>query len=125
MKQISTYLTIAFFVVINNVIAQDIQIFNITNTSTFTSNNFKCIGIGKDGYIWAGTQYQGLYTYSPNTFSWSKSADLTNVFINDIKTDKNGGIWIAQSGLSGGGSKESNSAGGVNYYSGPFASTQF
>lgn len=125
MKQISTYLTIAFFVVINNVIAQDIQIFNITNTSTFTSNNFKCIGIGKDGYIWAGTQYQGLYTYSPNTFSWSKSADLTNVFINDIKTDKNGGIWIAQSGLSGGGSTASNSAGGVNYYSGPFASTQF
>ena len=33
------------------------------NSAAFTTNNFKCIGVGKDNRIWAGTQYGGLYTY--------------------------------------------------------------
>lgn len=97
--------------------------YNSTKTPTFTTNNFKAIGIGKNGYIWAGTQYGGLYRYSPVTFLWDKSTDITNVFINDIKTDKAGGIWIAQSGTSGTTGGGSNIAGGFNYYPDEFFSS--
>ena len=97
--------------------------FNTTNAAVFTTNNFKAIGIGKNGYIWAGTQYGGLYRYNPVTFSWDKAPDITNVFINDIKTDKAGGIWIAQSGISGTTGGGSNIAGGFNYYPDEFFSS--
>ena len=43
----------------------DFHNYNMANTPTFTSNNFKAIAIGKDGHIWAGTQYGGLYKYDP------------------------------------------------------------
>ena len=94
----------------------DFRIFNTSNTSTFTGNNFKCIAIGKGGDIWAGTQYQGLYKYNHLIYTWEKCTDLTNVFINDIKADKNGGIWVAQSGISGQSGGASNIAGGINYF---------
>lgn len=87
-----------------------------TSNNVFTTNNFKSIAVGKGGLIWAGTQYGGLYTYSTTNNIWSKSDKLTNVFINDIKPDPDSGIWIAQSGVSGGGSTASNIAGGVNYF---------
>ncbi|MEO7768073.1 MAG: hypothetical protein ABIS01_11630 [Ferruginibacter sp.] len=103
----------------------DFQLFNTTNTSTFTGNNFKTIAIGKSGFIWAGTQYQGLYRFNPLTFTWTKSPELVNVFINDIKPDKNGGIWIAQSGQSGTVGGGSNIAGGINYFTDPFATSFF
>lgn len=86
------------------------------NSAAFTTNNFKCIAVGKGGLIWAGTQYGGLYIYSPISNMWSKSDKLTNVFINDIKADPDSGIWIAQSGTTAGGSVQSNTAGGVNYF---------
>lgn len=86
------------------------------NSAAFTTNNFKCIGIGKDNRIWAGTQYGGLYTYDDNGQNiWLKSDKLTNVFINDIKHDGDSGIWIAQSGQASVGGN-SNIAGGVNYF---------
>jgi hypothetical protein len=99
--------------------------YNTTNTTVFTSNSFTAIGIDTNGYIWAGTQYQGLYIFSPVTQTWIKSTDLTNVFINDIQPDNKGGTWISQSGetgLIGGGSSI---AGGINYYSGASSSTTF
>jgi len=99
--------------------------YNTTNTSTFSGNNFKAIGIDASGYIWAGTQYQGLYIYSPLTKAWTKSGDLTNVFINDIKPDNKGGIWIAQSGTTGVVGGGGNIAGGVNYYADAFSTTSF
>lgn len=87
-----------------------------TNTAAFTTNNFKCIGVGKDNRIWAGTQYGGLYTYDDyGQDIWLKSNKLTNVFINDIKADADSGIWIAQSGQASAGGN-SNIAGGVNYF---------
>jgi hypothetical protein len=89
--------------------------FNIANTGVFTSNNFKCIGVGKGNRIWAGTQYGGLYTYDEGFNIWRKSDKLTNVFINDIKADADSGIWIAQSGTASVGGN-SNIAGGVNYF---------
>ena len=85
------------------------------NASAFTTNNFKCIGVGDDNIIWAGTQYGGLYLYDTRYDLWTKSALLTNVFINDIKADPDSGIWIAQSGQQSAGGN-SNIAGGVNYF---------
>ncbi|HMO61935.1 MAG TPA: hypothetical protein PKC39_06790 [Ferruginibacter sp.] len=93
----------------------EFTIFNTANTPAFTGNNFKCIAIG-DSVIFAGTQYQGLYKYDTSYKVWIKSIHLTNVFINDIKRDRNGGIWIAQSGTSGLVGNASNNAGGINYF---------
>ncbi len=85
------------------------------NSAAFTTNNFKCIAVGKNNLIWAGTQYGGLYMYSPTFNNWTKSAQLTTVFINDIKADADSGIWIAQSGQASVGGN-SNIAGGINYF---------
>jgi len=90
--------------------------YNAANTPVFTGNNFKAIWVGKGDRIWAGTQYQGLYWFDTARRAWTKSSTLTNVFINQIQSDKNGGIWIAQSGTSGTSGGGSNTAGGVNYY---------
>jgi hypothetical protein len=85
------------------------------NSAEFTTNNFKCIGVGKGNVIWAGSQYGGLYLYSDSFNIWRKSTKLTNVFINDIKMDGDSGIWVAQSGTASVGGN-SNIAGGVNYF---------
>ncbi|MEO6134683.1 MAG: T9SS type A sorting domain-containing protein [Ginsengibacter sp.] len=128
MKKIFTLLSsILFFCSVTK--AQDIL--NITNFSmgepysdVFTTNYFKCIGIGKNGWAWAGTRYGGLYRYdlrSTDPFNgWVKSDQLTNVYINDIKADKNGGIWIAQSGTQGQTSTAAHIAGGLNYFPNPY-----
>jgi len=90
---------------------------NETNTLQFAGSNnaFKCIGVG-DSVYWAGTQYRGLYRYDTASKVWVKSSQLSNVFINDIKRDSFGGVWIAQSGTSGTIGGGSNTAGGVNYF---------
>ena len=90
--------------------------YNAANTAAFSGNNFKAIWVGKGNRIWAGTQYQGLYWFDTARKAWTKSTTLTNVFINQIQSDKDGGIWIAQSGTSGTVGGGSNTAGGVNYY---------
>lgn len=83
----------------------------------FTSNRFNAINISKDGVVWAGTIYEGLYrldtkSTNPNN-NWTKSTVAPNLFINDIKADRFGGIWVAQSGnRSPGGS---HIEGGVNH----------
>jgi len=97
----------------------EITNYNSVNTPTFSGNNFKCVWIGKGGVIWAGTQYQGLYRYDRQTELWSKSGQLTNVFINQIQSDKDGGIWVAQSGTSGQSGGGSNLTGGINYFPEP------
>jgi len=91
--------------------------YNAANTLEFANsgNAFKCIGVG-DSVYWAGTQYKGLYKYDTAIKVWVKSSQLTNVFINDIKRDKKGGVWIAQSGTSGQSGGASNIAGGINYF---------
>jgi pimeloyl-ACP methyl ester carboxylesterase len=91
--------------------------YNEANTLQFagSGNAFRCIGIG-DSVYWAGTQYKGLYKYDTTIKVWYKSSQLTNVFINDIKRDKNGGVWIAQSGTSGQTGGGSNIGGGINYF---------
>lgn len=105
----------------------DFTNYNTANTPVFSSNTFRAIAVGKDGYIWAGTQYQGLYRFNPKTETWVKSDELTNVFINDIKSDADGGIWIGQSGIQGSQGGGSNIAGGINYFpsSGSFLSMSF
>jgi len=92
------------------------EFYNMNNTQAFTTNLFTCVGIGKGGYIWAGTPQQGLYRFDGT--SWIKSTALTTHTINDIKTDKDSSIWIAQSGgpASNG---NTNINGGVNYFINP------
>ncbi len=95
----------------------DTSIYDMSNTPAFTTNNFISIGVGSHGNIWAGTAYNGLYKF--NDTAWVKRPEITNVRINDIKADKAGGIWIAQSGTQGGGSAAI--AGGVNYFPDPYS----
>lgn len=85
-------------------------------SEVFTTNNFTAIGIGKANRIWAGTQYNGLYTLDSASTIWLKSDKLTNVAINDIKMDADSGIWIGQSGTRSSGGNTA-IAGGVNYFS--------
>ena len=92
------------------------NVFNMSNTGVFTSNNFTGIAVDGNGDVWAGTTYNGLYRYKDST--WEKRSEVSNVRINDIKTDKSGNIWIAQSGTQAGGSQAL--AGGVNYLRAPF-----
>jgi len=84
----------------------------------FTTNNFKCIAVGKGNRIWAGTQYGGLYTFDPpfETNTWRKSSRLDSLSINDIKIDGDSGVWIAQSGRQQTMGGNSNIAGGLNYF---------
>jgi ligand-binding sensor domain-containing protein len=99
-------------------VALDSNIYNMSNTPIFTTNNFTSIALDKHGNIWAGTNYNGLYRHTST--GWQKRAEIPNVRINDIKADKDGNIWIAQSGTQSGGSQAT--AGGVNYLRAPFTS---
>lgn len=102
--------------------------YNFTNFSmgttgalSFTTNNFTSIGIGADNIIWAGSQYGGLYYMEDDGIeTWLKSGMLTNVFINDIANDPDGGIWIAQSGTTSSGGN-SNLGGALNYLPNKYA----
>jgi len=97
--------------------------FNTTNTSSiFTTNNFKAIAVDKNGAVWAGSQYGGLYTFTSSSHTWIKSTDLTNVFINDIKASNRGGVYVAQSGITGATATEGNRNGAVQYYADEFYS---
>lgn len=88
-----------------------LDIYSMANTPVFTTNSFKTICAGKEGYLWAGTANQGLYKF--NGTSWSKIANtLLNNNINDIKADEEGGIWIAQSGNTG----AQAITGGIHYF---------
>lgn len=84
----------------------------------FTTNNFKCIAVGKGNRIWAGTQYGGLYTFDPpyEVNTWRKSSKLDSLSINDIRIDGDSGIWVAQSGRQQTMGGNSNIAGGLNYF---------
>jgi len=86
------------------------SIYNIANTPIFASNDFKSIGVGKYGSIWAGTANNGLYKYDGKT--WQKAPVLINHNIADIKTDWNGGIWIGQYGRTG----AQAITGGIDYF---------
>lgn len=97
--------------------------FSMGNTGalSFTTNNFTSIGIGADNIIWAGSQYGGLYYMEDDGIeTWLKSNMLTNVFINDIANDPDGGIWIAQSGTTSSGGN-SNLGGALNYLPNKYA----
>lgn len=99
----------------------DSNIYDMSNTPVFTTNNFTSIDIATDSTVWAGTNYAGIYKYSGST--WTKSTAITNVRINSIKADRKGGIWVAQSGTQTNASQAI--AGGVNYFANNTASTQF
>ncbi|WP_207496126.1 two-component regulator propeller domain-containing protein [Aridibaculum aurantiacum] len=78
----------------------NLKIYNKANTPIFASNEFKAVGVGKDGVVWVGTWNEGVHQFTGTR--WKKLANLTNHDINDIKADKFGAIWIAQSGRNGG-----------------------
>jgi hypothetical protein len=99
----------------------DSNIYDMSNVPIFASNNFTGLAVGKDGYLWAGTNYNGLYTWDGS--DWAKRPEIPAVRINDIKADKAGGIWVAQSGLQA--SASAATAGGVNYFPTPTATPSF
>jgi len=78
---------------------EDNQLFTQCNTAEFTTNNFTCVGVGKNGVVWAGSSQSGLYNYHSGT--WHKYGSYVNNLYQDIKADKDGGIWVAQSGYNG------------------------
>ncbi len=97
----------------------DSAIWDMSNTPVFAANaneSFLSIGIGKNNSIWAGTDKKGLYVFDGS--NWMQRSEIPNVRINDIKDDKNGGIWVAQSGTTNSGMA---TAGGVNYFADPAA----
>lgn len=97
----------------------DSNIYNTTNTSVFATNNFTAIAVDGHGDVWAGTGGSGLYRYTNN--AWEKRAELPNLRINDIKTDKDGNIWIAESGTVAGGTQAI--AGGIYYLKSPYGAS--
>lgn len=104
----------------------DTAVFNMSNTAVFLTNSFSSIAVGKNGCIWAGTTTapdnasKGLYRYDGK--KWEMANVLLNNAIQGITADKNGGIWIAQSGRTG----AQAITGGVNYFSdSAFSTNQF
>ena len=86
------------------------SIYNRANTKAFKSNLFNSIGVGKYGVIWAGSvDTSGLYKFDGN--AWQQTT-LTRHNVTDIKTDRNGGIWVAQMGRTGAQAL----GGGLNYF---------
>lgn len=75
------------------------QLFTQCNTAAFTTNNFTCVGVGKNGVVWAGSSQAGLYNYYGGR--WRQYGAYINNLYQDIEADKNGGIWVAQSGYNG------------------------
>ena len=95
-------------------LGENIIIYNETNSpGLFSSNSsFTTIAVGKNNQVWAGTNKLGLYISDGSIWTKSTSA-ISNYEINDIKADKAGGIWIAESGR---GFDNFNAGGGVYYY---------
>jgi hypothetical protein len=95
------------------------SIYNMANTPAFKSNIFNSIGVGKYGTIWAGSvDTSGLYKFSNGV--WQRTT-LTRTNVTDIKTDRNGGIWVAQSGRTGAQAL----GGGLNYFKDSSSAFQF
>lgn len=110
--QLLIFVLVSFFSSVASGQKLNLDTFNMSNTAVFTTNVFYSVGVGKGGQIWAGTSQQGLY--KNNGSIWVKSTALTNHVINDIKTDRDSGIWVAQSGSTGAQAVN----GGINYFSG-------
>ncbi len=96
------------------------NVYNMANTPDFTTNNFTSIAVAEDGTVFAGTNYNGFYQFDGS--DWTKRTELTDVRFNDIKVDKWGDVWIAQSGRQGTQGGGSSIAGGVNYLAYPYTS---
>ncbi|MFT3679762.1 MAG: M4 family metallopeptidase [Ferruginibacter sp.] len=95
----------------------DTAVYNMANTPVFLSNSFSQVVVGRHGCIWAGTTTaadnisKGVYRY--DGIKWVRdSINLQNNAVQGMTVDKNGGIWIAQSGRTGAQAL----TGGVNYY---------
>ena len=78
---------------------EDNQLFTQCNTPAFTTNNFTCVGVGYKGVVWAGSSQAGLYNFYGG--QWHQYGSYVNNLYQDIKADKDGGIWVAQSGYNG------------------------
>jgi len=88
------------------------EYFYMCTSPAFTTNDFYAIGVGKGGYVWAGTSRQGIYRYDGH--EWSKFAGYNDNLVWDIKADQKGGIWVAQAGRTASGTTAQ--TGGLNYF---------
>lgn len=96
--------------------------FNAANTPVFslTTDLFTTVAVAKNGYVWAGTSGKGLFRYDGK--NWKKysnalgdSVTVNRVNYRDMKVDKKGGLFIAQTGYSGV-VGVTNSSGGIYYF---------
>lgn len=90
--------------------------FNQTTSPELGGNNFKCVAVGRGGYIWAGSQYHGIVQYDTATKQWVSSVELAGLNITDIKADQKGNIWVANAGQAGLVNGGSNIGGGVSKF---------
>ncbi|HMO63381.1 MAG TPA: M4 family metallopeptidase [Ferruginibacter sp.] len=97
-------------------VAVDTAVYNMANTPVFLTNSFSQVVVGKHGCIWAGTTTEGTESKGLYRFDGTRWAKENNTLLNNaiqgMAVDKNGGIWIAQSGRTG----AQAITGGVNYY---------
>ena len=110
----------SLFVLVASAQQFEFQHFNQATHPELRGNNFKSVAVAREGRIWAGSQYHGLFKFNPTNGIWDETVDLWDVLITDLKTDHFGNIWVSnagRSGLQGGGS---NIGGGVSHFHGLF-----
>jgi Zn-dependent metalloprotease/ligand-binding sensor domain-containing protein len=97
----------------------DTMYFSIEKTPAFNgiTEGFTTIALGKNNQVWVGTSREGLYRYTDST-GWLKSPESLDNKVNyfDMKADREGGIWAAQSGYFVSASIP-NGSGGIYYFS--------
>lgn len=96
----------------------DTMYFATATTPAFTgvADGFNTVVVGKNGYVWAGTTREGLFRYNDSA-GWVKSPESMDNKVNyfDLKSDREGGVWAAQSGFFASASIP-NSGGGIYYF---------
>ena len=99
------YIILFFLLVINiyaNCQRENLKFERLDINSGLSQSNVLCILQDSRGFMWFGTEhglnkYDGYHitVYTKNS---KKTGSLSNNYINDIKEDKNGDLWIATGG---------------------------
>ncbi len=69
--------------------------FNLNNTKIFNSNRIVSLCSGKDGILWIGTDFEGLFSYKNGEFSnYRKKEGIAEKSIKSLIEDSHGVLWI-------------------------------
>lgn len=84
-----------------NYLASDTSLQIKSNDHLLPEENIRTIFKSRDGNIWAGTRYKGVYLFTKNKKSvyavtnFKQTEGLTSNFIKQIKEDEQGDLWLA------------------------------